>query len=178
MADWAGGWTREWVALAKGVAARDFDAPAWAPRSTRVGNEARQSVGGIFSSMAARKLQKSYKSSRWAPVYGLRGRSIRKKIIGRGMRSIAPGLGFGKWFRNTRRPLALLQKQARQHGGGVLFQPLIQQGADLLAEIGSMRQARQFKALQGVPRSREKELPGRLGLAGGHRASVKERAAH
>jgi hypothetical protein len=173
MTNWLGGRAREWAALAKGVAARDFDTLARAPRSTRVGNEASQSVGGIFSSMAARKLQKSYKSSRWASVYGLRGRPIRKKIIGREMRSIAPGLGFGKWFRNARRPLALLQKQARQHGGGVLFQPLIQQGADFLAEISGVRETRQFKALQGVARSREKELPRRLGRADGRRASVK-----
>jgi hypothetical protein len=32
--------------------------------------------------------------------------------------------------------------------------------------------------LQGVPRSREKELPGWLGRAGGHRTSVNERAEH
>jgi hypothetical protein len=143
-----------------------------------VGNEAKQSVGGIFSSTTAHKLQKTYELSGWAPIYGLRGRSIRKKIIGHGMRSVAPGLGFGKRFRSTRRPVALLQEQARQHGGGVFFQPLIQQGADLLAEIGSMRQARQFKALQGVPRRREKELPRWLGRAGGQRTSVKERAAY
>src|SRR5579863_3521420 len=173
MAKWADEWTREWVALAEGVAARDFDALAQAPRSTRSGSEASQSVGGIFSSMAARELQKSYKSSRWAPVYGLRGRSIRKKIIGHGVRSVAPGLGFGKWFRNVRRPLALLQKQARQHGGGVFFQPLVQKGGDLFAEIGGVRETRQFKALQAVARGREKEFPGWLGRAGGHRASVK-----
>jgi len=178
MVNWADEWTRELAALAKSVAARDFDAPGVAPRSTRLGNEARQSVGGIFSSTTAHKLQKTYKSSGRAAVYGLRGRSIRKKIIGHGMRSVAPGLGFGKWFRSARRPLALLQKQARQHGRGVLFQPLIQKGGDLLAEIGGMRQARQFKALQGIARGREKELPGWLGLAGGHRASVKGCVEH
>lgn len=178
MVNWAGEWTREWVVLANGVAARDFDALARAPRSTRLGNEESQSVGGIFSSTTAHTLQKTYKSSGWAPVYGLRWRSIRKKIIGHGMRSVAPRLGFGKWFRSARRPLTLLQKQARQHGGGVLFHPLVQKGGDLLAEIGGMRQARQFKALQGVARGREKEFPGWLGRAGGHRASVKGRAAH
>jgi hypothetical protein len=173
MVNWADGWAREWVALAKGVAARDFDALARAPRSTRSGNEARQSVGGIFSSTTAHKLQKTYKSSGWTPVYGLQGRPIRKKIIGHGMRSVTPGLDFAKWFRSARRTLALLQKQARQHGGGVFFQPLIQQGADFLADICGVRETRQFKALQGAPRSRKQELPGRLGRAGGHRASVK-----
>ena len=178
MVNWADEWTRELAALAKSVAARDFDAPGVAPRSTRLGNEARQSVGGIFSSTTAHKLQKTYKSSGRAAVYGLRWRSIRKKIIGHGMRSVAPGLGFGKWFRSARRPITLLQKQARQHGGGVFFQPLVQKGGDFLAEIGGVRQARQFKALQGIARGREKEFPGWLGLAGGHRTSVKGRAAH
>jgi len=176
MVNWVDGWTREWAALAKGVAARDFDALARAPRSTRLGNEARQSVGGIFSSTTAHNLQKTYKSSGWAPIYALRGCSIRKKIIGRGMCSVAPGLGFGEWLRSARRPLTLLQKQARQHGGGVFFHPLIQQGADFLADIGGVRETRQFKALQGVSRGREEKLPGRPGLSGGHRTSVKERA--
>jgi hypothetical protein len=40
---------------------------------------------------------------------------------------------------------------------------LIEQGGNLLAEIGGMRQTRQFKALQGVPRSRKQELPRWLG---------------
>ncbi len=178
MVNWAGEWTRERVALAIGVAARDFDALARVPRSTRLGNEARQSVGGIFSSTTAHKLQKTYKSSGWAPVYGLRGRSIRKKIIGHGMHSVAPGLDFGKWFRSARRPLSLLQKQARQHGGGVFFEPLIQQGADLFAKIGGVRKTRQFKALQGIPRSGKQEFPGWLGRSGGHKTSVRKQCEH
>ena len=178
MVSWADGWTREWAALAKGVAARDFDALARAPRSTRLRNDARQSIGGMFSSTTADNLQKTYKCSGWAPVYALRRRSIRKKIIGRGMCSIAPGIGFGKWLRSAWRPLTLLQKQAGQHGGGVFFQPLIQQSADFLADIGGVRETRQLIALQGVARGREKELPGRPSLSGGHRTSVKGRAAH
>src|ERR1700721_1133906 len=173
MVNWADGWTREWAALAKVVGARDFDAPSRAPLSTRLRNDARQSIGGIFNSTTAHYLQKTYKCSGWAPVYALRRRSIRKKIIGRGMCSVAPGLGFGKQLRSARRPLTLLQKQAGQHGGGVFLQPLIQQGADFLADIGGVRETRQFKALQGVARGREKELPGRPCRSGGHRTSVK-----
>jgi len=40
---------------------------------------------------------------------------------------------------------------------------LIEQGGDLLAEIRGVREARQLKTLQRVPRSGKKELPGWLG---------------
>jgi hypothetical protein len=49
---------------------------------------------------------------------------------------------------------------------------LVEQGSDLLADIGGVREARQFKALQGAPRIREQELPGRLGRSGGHKTSA------
>ena len=106
--------------------------------------------------------------------FGRRARSIREKIIGRSM------CGLASWVEGRHplvfgcRPLAglvsrggvlaLLHQPARQHGGSVFFQPGIQQLSDLLAEIGRVAEPRELVTLQGIPRRREKELPGRLGL--------------
>ena len=101
--------------------------------------------------------------------------SIRQKIIGHRMavcgRRFGGGLvrrGLG--FRGEDRALALLDKPARDHGVGVFVEPLVEQGRDLLAEIGRVAEAREFVALQGVAGSGEKELPGRLGAIGVHGA--------
>jgi hypothetical protein len=59
---------------------------------------------------------------------------------------------------------ALLHQPARQHCGGVLLKPGVQQLHDLLAEIGGVAEPRKLIALQGIARRREKELPGRLGF--------------
>jgi hypothetical protein len=144
-------WTQWWAALARKRFARVVGAFARAPRSTPLGCRANQSVGGIFSTRESNTLQKPCKTSGWAAVYSLQGGSIRKKIIGHGMRSIVPGFSVTKPVRRPRPAISLLQKQARQHGSGVLLHPLVQQSGDLLAEIGGMREPRQPKTLQGVP---------------------------
>ena len=115
-------------------------------------------------------------------------RSIRKNIIGHRMRhGICHGTGQGAGcgsgrgmtvrgkqslargvFRRAGRPLALLDEPAREHGAGVLFHPLIEQSANLLAEIGGVSEARKFVALERIARSREKKLPRRLGWGTGH----------
>jgi hypothetical protein len=172
----ASAWTQRWEAVARNGSARGAGAFARAPRSTPLGSAASQGVGGIFSSRAACKLQHPCKTSGRAAVYGLRGGSIRKKIIGHGMRAIVAGVAFGKHVRRPGGTLSLLQKQARQHSSGVFLHPLIEQGGNLLAEIGGMRQTRQFKALQGVPGSREQELPRWLGRTGGHRPPIGDAA--
>ena len=59
--------------------------------------------------------------------------------------------------------LALLDQPARDHGVGVLVEPLIEQGRNFLAEIGGVGEARELVRLQGVAGSGEEELPGRLG---------------
>jgi hypothetical protein len=178
MENGAVGRAQGWEAFARGTDARDVGTFARALRSTRLGSAAKQRLGGTFSARASSKLQHPCKTSGRAAVYGLRSGSIRKKIIGRGMRAIAAGVAFGKHVRRPGRTISLLQEQARQHGSGVFFHPLIKQGGNLLAEIGGMREARQLKTLQGVPRSGEKELPGRLGRTGGHWASDREWCAY
>lgn len=172
-----GGRAQEWKALAQQCEARALDAFARAPWRTLPGSKANKSAGGIFSSRTADKLQKPCKTSGWAAVYRLRGGAIRKKVIGHGMSAIVPGFPVGKPV-GPGRSFPLLHKQARQHRGGVFLHPLIKQGGNFLAEIGGMRQARQFKALQGVPRSGKQELPRWLGRAGGHRTSVRGRCVY
>lgn len=149
----AGGRAQEWMALARRCDARGLDAFVPAPWSTLLGSEANQSASGIFCSRTANKLPKPCKTSGWAAVYRLRGGSIRKKVIGHGVGAIVPGVTVKKQVGRAGRSFPLLHKQARQHGSGVFLHPLIKQGCNFLAEIGGMRQARQFEALQGVPRS-------------------------
>jgi hypothetical protein len=143
--------TRRWEAVARKRFARVVGAFARAPRSTPSGNEADQSIGDRFSTRASNKLQNPCKNSRRTAVYRLRGGSIRKKIIGHRMLAIVSGFRAGKHVGRPDSAISLLQKQARQHGGGVLLHPLVQQSGDFFAEIGGMRKPRQLKTLQGVP---------------------------
>src|SRR5439155_26420436 len=61
----------------------------------------------------------------------------------------------------------LLHQAARQHGRRILFEVLVQQGADLLSQVCGVREPRQFVALQRVFGSREQEFPGWLGRVQG-----------
>lgn len=111
-------------------------------------------------------------------------RSIRKNIIGHGMRrgtwhgaGHGTGRGMavrgeealaGREFRYAGRPFSLLDQPAREKGAGVFFHPLIEQSANLLAEIGGVGKPRKFVALKRITRSREEKLPRRLGWGTGH----------
>jgi hypothetical protein len=112
--------------------------------------------------------------SRTAAKFGRRARLIDEKIIGRGMRGLAPRVAGRSALVIRCRPLirvanrggvfALLHQPARKHGRGVFFEPGIQQLSDLLAEIGSVAQAGEFITLERIAGRREKELPRRLGF--------------
>ena len=133
------------------------------PPRQRASNGA--SVG--FSSELCKSSQKMVITSRWSAICGRGTRSIRKKIIGHGMtaprRRLARGSGL-----HLRRALALLHQPARQHGGGILLEPLVEKRGDLFPKIGGMAEARKFIALQRGARGREKELPWGLGLLAMH----------
>ena len=101
--------------------------------------------------------------------------SIRQKIIGHRMAVCGRGVGGGRVsgllrLRGKHGALPLLDQPAGNHGVGILVEPLVEQGRDLLAEIGRVTEAGEFVALQGVAGSREKELPGWLGAIGIHGA--------
>src|SRR5260370_32017988 len=102
-------------------------------------------------------------TSRKASVCGRRDRPIRKNIIGHGMSVLPWRFSGGTVFRRLLRPFPFHQP-ARQHGGGIFLHPQIEKRSNLLAKIGGMAEAREFITLQRVTRSREKELPRRLGL--------------
>jgi len=59
---------------------------------------------------------------------------------------VRSGLGF----RGENRAFALLDQPAGDHGVRVFVEPLVEQGRDLLTEIGRVTEAREFVALQGV----------------------------
>ena len=99
------------------------------------------------------------------------GGEIGQKIIGR---SFARG-GRTRRVRGRRWrvhfALALLHQPARQHGGAIFFNHLIQQGNRFLAQIGDVSEPRQFVALQRIARRRQQKLPRRLNAETGHGAS-------
>src|SRR5579859_579732 len=163
-----------WEAAAVGCPARGKYTLTQTPQSTPLGSQSKLSIRGTFRSHTAKTQRKAHKTSGGAAVFRLRSGSIHKKVIGHGMRSIAARWDARKHVRGARGAFPLLEKPAGQHGGGVFLHPLIDQRGNFLAEIGGVRQTRQFKALQGVARSREKELPRRLSRADRHRTSVKE----
>lgn len=178
MCDGAGVGTRWCEAPGTSQAASAGGAFARRARGTPLGHDARLGAGGIFIALATNKVQKSRETSGSSPVCGLRGGSIRKKIIGHSVRSVVARIDSGKRFRQAGGAFALLQKPARQHGRGGFLQPLIHQGRYLLAEIGGVRQTREFVALQGVFGSGKKELPGRLRGTCGHKTSVIRRCEY
>lgn len=107
-----------------------------------------------------------------------RGRPLRKNIIGHEMArgaaaSMKQFLNYGR-FRNARQPLALLNQQARDHGARGFVDPLIEQRANLFAEIGGMTKTGEFIVLERIAGSREKKLPRGLGLGTGHGRLLKE----
>lgn len=127
-------------------------------------------------------------TSRRTANFGQWDGPIRKNIIGHRMR---PGTWHGSWpgtwhgmgrgmavrgkqafargvFRNARRAFALLDQPSGEHGAAVFFHPLIEQSANLFAEIGGVGKTRKFVALKRITRSREKEFPRRLGWGTGH----------
>jgi len=115
---------------------------------------------------------------------GILGRSetIRQKIMGPMISVGGSGVGGRGVLGDRESAFALFDEPTRQLGGGVLLQPLVEQGVDLLAEIGGVAEARKFIGLQGIARSREKKLPGSLGAELRHkdlqRLVLLEHAAH
>jgi len=79
---------------------------------------------------------------------GRRSAAIRKKIIGHRMAFLRTKLGGHRQLRFARRAFALAHEQARHHGAGIFFEPLVEQGANFLAEIGCVSKSRELVALQ------------------------------
>ena len=91
---------------------------------------------------------------------------IAQKIIGRGLRR--SGWVRLRGLHDRSFALAVLHQPARQHRGGIFFYPLINQRGDLLAQIRSVAEPRQFVALQTVSRCGQQELPRRRNSTAWH----------
>lgn len=133
------------------------------PRSHRV-NSAMRGKARAESCQITRKM--AITSSR-ATVCVRWGLPIHKKIIGHDMSPSRAGL-TGRRVHGMRRVFALLHQPARQHGRSIFFEPLVEQCADLLAQIRGVVQPRQLIALQTIPGSRKQEFPRRLCSISGH----------
>jgi hypothetical protein len=161
-------WARRCAAPAAMAAARELCSQRRAARGTPVRLGADWSMSVETSVEMKSGPRNSGSTSRRAARCWWRRGLIREKIIGHRMRSVQPRFGPGDGVRNLPGMLSLFHQPARQHGRGVFFEPLIEQSADLLAEIGGMTQTCQFIRLQRVARSGQKKLPRRLGLVAGH----------
>ena len=167
-AEGIGDWARMYGACAGCALARKASLTNRMNGGTPPSHRASNGASVRFSGELCESSQKMAITSRWAAIWGRRTRPIRKKIIGHSMpasrRRFARGSGLP-----LRRPLALLHQPARQHGGGILLEPLVEKRGDLLPEIRSMAETREFVALERAARSREKELPRGLGLLAMHK---------
>lgn len=152
--------------------------PPGTPRSDR----ASWKVSGAACLGNRAKQQKSSPPSQRAASNTRRDRLIRKNIMGHSTRVVRRmnGLRFAglRGVLNARRAFALLHEPSREHGGGVLVEPRIEQLANLLAEIGGVAEPRQLVALQRGKRSRQEKLPGRFSLFDGHEYLLKESCGH
>jgi hypothetical protein len=113
-------------------------------------------------------LRKMAITSCWAAVGRGRSRPIRKNIIGHASSIPGQQIRESGSFVGVRSALALVHQQAREHGFGIFLDPLLKERGDLLAEISSMAEAGELKALKRVARSGEQKLPRELGLVNGH----------
>ncbi len=120
---------------------------------------------------------KNDRRSRRAASNTRRDRLIRENIMGHSTRVVRRMDGLRsaglRDVLNARRAFALLHEPPREHGGGILVEPAIEQLANLLAEIGGVAEPRQLVTLQRGKRSRQEELPRRFGLMDGHKSLLK-----
>ena len=163
-----GDWARMYGACAGCALTRMASSPNRVNGNTLPSERASNGASVRFSGKLCKSSQKMVITSRWATIRGRGTRSIHKKIIGHSMAASRGRFARGSSLRHLRRPLALLHQPARQHGGGILLQPLVEKRGDLFPEISGMAEAREFIALQRGARGREKELPGWLGLLAVH----------
>src|SRR5271155_3261170 len=88
---------------------------------------------------------------------GVRRVAVGKNIIGRSSgvgtlrRVINAGAGSGRALFGDA-AFALVDQPAGEHGVGVFFEPLIEQCANFLADVGGVAEPGEFVALQGVAR--------------------------
>ncbi len=160
-----------------------FEVNAWAREREQfecvtIGTPPAARAGSIESGAAITKLvlkdRKATRTLSRAAICGRRNRSIREKIIGRGIRVLRRWLVGGSDFLCRRRTFPLFHQPACKHGCGIFLHPLVEKSSDLLAKIGNMAEAREFVALQRDSRSREKKLPRRFSFAIGHGGLLEE----
>jgi len=125
-------------------------------------------LGGRVGGELSNTCRKIVSTSSGTTVCGRRNRPIRQNIIGRATPMLRQRVAGLRRLKGVRRPLALLDQPAGEHGCRVFLHPLIQKRANLLAEIGGMTKPREFVALQRIARSREQELPRGLGSGTDH----------
>ena len=161
------------VVLGASTGARDRKPRGCVDRSTRLGRRVSETLSGKNGGELWIAPREIAFTSRGAAVCRRRDRPIRKKIIGHAMPVLRRQSGGVRGFLWVRRTFPLLHQPAREHGRGILLDPLVEKGADLLAKIGGMTETREFIALQRIARSREKELPRRLHVGTDHEGLLK-----
>jgi hypothetical protein len=156
----------ECVALARSGSAREACRAGVAAMDTPARAVASQNQRGKISNKPCFGPRKAAMTSGCAASYRRLDRGIREKNIGHGWPAIRFGLAGCRV--GLRRTGTLLHQPARQHGGSIFLEPLVEQGVDLLSKVGGVTQPRQFIALQTIARSGKQEFPGRLRLVARH----------
>src|SRR5712691_1644153 len=130
-----------------------FDGNAGAGEFTRLvrampGTPPRPSERNFGNARTGGKLRIEHRkiafTSSGASVCGWRDRPIRKKVIRRNTSVFRKRFNHRNVLLHLLGAFPLLHQPARQHGGGIFLDPKVEKRADLLAEISSMAEAREF----------------------------------
>jgi hypothetical protein len=114
------------------------------------------------------KLRRGGETSGSSTRSARRSDTLREDVIGRRMAVASKGFGRRSGSFAEDGAFALIHEPAGEHGRRVFLEILIEEGSQLLAEIGGVSEAGEFIGLQRVAGSGEQELPGRLGVIGVH----------
>jgi hypothetical protein len=149
----------------------------WPAGECRVGNRIRVDTpprepgGRGIHAESSRQRPKEKQSERAGSVASTRdvrwNAAFRQNVMGRSCGAVAGSVDVGGVVSGKDGAFRVVYEQASQHGRGVFGEPLVEQGENLLAEIGGVAETREFVTLQGVARSAEKEFPGWLGVLRG-----------
>lgn len=173
-----GGGTQRCEALSAGAMTRGCGQTKHHGLSTPMSLAKSSRLGGKSHGKVQNERRKIVITSRWAAICERRYGPLREIVIGRAHAVIARRPVRGNGVVRDRRALALLHQPAREHGGGVLLDPLIEQRANLPAEIGGVAEARKLVALQRGARSGEQEFPRGLRFMNGQEGPPEGSGVH
>jgi len=120
------------------------------------------------------KLQREGEISVSSTRSARRNDAIRENIIGRRTALGSKGCGRRSGLFAEDGAFALIHEPASEHGCRIFLEVLVEEGGQLLAEIGGVSEAGEFVGLESVAGSGEQEFPGGLRVIGVHENLLKQ----